>query len=173
MISREDILQVGHTQKPYGIRGEIMLLFHKAEYADIDTEYYFLEIDGIPVPFFVEEFTFVTDVSARVKFEDVDDEKTASRYVNLDVFLPREAVNEGYMPDSKDWESFVGYTIVDQHGEALGIIREVDSTTLNVLFIVQHEEIELLIPATEDFIVATDAEKKIVEMFLPEGLTDA
>jgi len=41
MISREDILQVGHTQKPYGIRGEIMLLFHKAEYADIDTEYYF------------------------------------------------------------------------------------------------------------------------------------
>lgn len=173
MISREDILRVGHTQKPYGIRGEIMVLFHKAEYADIDTEYYFLEIDGIPVPFFVEEFTFATDVSARVKFEDVNDEKTASRYVNLEVFLPREAVDAGYMPDSDDRESFVGYTLMDQHGETLGVIREVDRTTLNVLFIVQQEERELLIPATEDFIVAIDAEKKILEMFLPEGLTDA
>lgn len=173
MISREDILWVGHTQKPYGIRGEIMVLFQKAEYADIDAEYYFLEIDGIPVPFFVEEFTFATDVSARVKFEDVNDEKTASRYVNLEVFLPREAVNAVHMPDSDDWESFVGYTIVDQHGNTLGIIREVDSTTLNVLFIVQQEERELLIPAAEDFIVAIDAEKKILEMFLPEGLTDA
>ncbi|MEN6588906.1 MAG: ribosome maturation factor RimM [Proteiniphilum sp.] len=173
MISREDILWVGHTQKPYGIRGEIMVLFQKAEYADIDAEYYFLEIDGIPVPFFVEEFTFTTDVSARVKFEDVNDEKTASRYVNLEVFLPREAVNAVHMPDSDDWESFVGYTIVDQHGNTLGIIREVDSTTLNVLFIVQQEERELLIPAAEDFIVAIDAEKKILEMFLPEGLTDA
>lgn len=173
MISREDILRVGHTQKPHGIRGEIILLFQKAEYADIDAEYYFLEIDGIPVPFFVEEFTFATDVSARVKFEDVNDEKTASRYVNLEVFLPREAVNAGHMPDSDDWEFFVGYTIVDQYGETLGIIREVDRTTLNVLFIVQQEERELLIPAAEDFIVAIDAEEKILEMFLPEGLTDA
>ena len=172
MISREDILQVGHTQKPYGIRGEIMVLFHKAEYAELDVEYYFLEIDGIPVPFFVEEFTFVTDVSARVKFEDVNDEKTASRYVNMEVFLPRDVMNAVHPQDSDDWEFFVGYTIVDQHGETLGIIREVDSTTLNVLFIVQHEESELLIPATEDFIVAIDTEKKLLEMFLPEGLTD-
>jgi len=172
MISREDILQVGHTQKPYGIRGEIMVLFHKAEYAELDVEYYFLEIDGIPVPFFVEEFTFVTDVSARVKFEDVNDEKTASRYVNMEVFLPRDVMNAVHPQDSDDWEFFVGYTIVDQHGETLGVIREVDSTTLNVLFIVQHEESELLIPATEDFIVAIDTEKKLLEMFLPEGLTD-
>lgn len=172
MISREDILQVGHTQKPYGIRGEIMVLFHKAEYAELDVEYYFLEIDGIPVPFFVEEFTFVTDVSARVKFEDVNDEKTASRYVSMEVFLPRDVMNAVHPQDSDDWEFFVGYTIVDQHGETLGVIREVDSTTLNVLFIVQHEESELLIPATEDFIVAIDTEKKLLEMFLPEGLTD-
>jgi 16S rRNA processing protein RimM len=172
MISREDILRVGHTQKPFSIRGEIIVIFHKAEYADIDTEYYFLEIEGIPVPFFVEEFTFVTDLSARVKFEDVNDEKTAMRYVNLDVFLPREAVNAVHLQDSDAWESFVGYTIVDQHGDTLGIIREVDTTTLNVLFMVQQKERELLIPATEDFIVSADAEKKILEMSLPEGLTN-
>lgn len=172
MILRENILQVGRTQKPYGIRGEINVLFHKAEYAELDTEFYFLDIDGIPVPFYVDEFTFTTDVSARVKFEDVNDEKEASRYVNLEIFLPRETINEEHMENKDDWGMFIGYTIVDQHGETLGVIREVDSSTLNVLFIVLQAENELLIPATEDFIVAVDEEKKLLEMFLPEGLID-
>ena len=172
MISRDDLLHVGRTQKPYGIRGEIMILFRRSEYAALVAEFYFLEIDGIPVPFAVEEFTFTTDVSARVKFEDVNDEKQVSRYVNTEVFLPREAMNEVHEQDSDDWEFFVGYSIVDQHGETIGLIREVDHTTINVLFVVQHEEHELLIPATEDFIVAVDEEKKLLEMYLPEGLTD-
>jgi len=172
MISIGDHLQVGRTQKPYGIRGEIIILFRKAEYAEVDTEFYFLEIEGIPVPFFVEEFTFTTDVSARVKFEDVNDEKQASRYANTEVFLPREAVSEESGENSDDWEFFVGYSIVDQHGETIGVIREVDSSTINVLFVVQHDEDELLIPATEDFIVAVDEEKKLLEMYLPEGLTN-
>ncbi len=74
--------------------------------------------------------------------------------------------------NSDDWEFFVGYSIVDQHGETIGVIREVDSSTINVLFVVQHDEDELLIPATEDFIVAVDEEKKLLEMYLPEGLTN-
>ncbi len=172
MISGGDYLHAGRTQKPYGIKGEIIILFRKAEYAEVDTEFYFLEIEGIPVPFFVEEFTFTTDVSARVKCEDVNDEKKASRYVNTEVFLPREAVKEESGENSDDWEFFVGYSIVDQHGETIGVIREVDSSTINVLFVVQHDEDELLIPATEDFIVAVDEEKKLLEMYLPEGLTD-
>ena len=45
MISRDDILLVGRTQKPYGIRGEIMVLFQKEAYAEIDTDFYFLEIE--------------------------------------------------------------------------------------------------------------------------------
>lgn len=172
MISRDDLLHVGRTQKPYGIRGEIVILFRRAEYAELDSEFYFLEIDGIPVPFAVEEFTFTTDVSARVKFEEIQDEKQASRYVNTEVFLLREAANEVHAQNSDDWEFFVGYSIVDQHGEIIGIIREVDHSTINVLFVVQHDEIELLIPATEDFIVAVDEGKKLLEMYLPEGLTD-
>lgn len=172
MISRDDILLVGRTQKPYGIRGEIMVLFQKEAYAEIDTDFYFLEIEGIPVPFFVEEFTFTTDVSARVKFEDVNDEKQASRYTNTDVFLLRESVGAGPGEMNDNWEFFLGYTIVDQHGENIGIIREVDNSTINVLFVVEQDENELLIPATEDFIVAVDEEKKYIEMYLPEGLTD-
>ncbi len=99
----------GRTQKPYGIRGgEIIILFSKAEYAEVDCEYYLLEIDGIPVPFFVEEFTFTTDRTARVKFEDVDDENTASKYVNTDVFIPRKTVKQAIPENGLNWDFFVG-----------------------------------------------------------------
>jgi len=92
MIHEKDIVPVGRTRKPYGIRGEIMLLFHKPVYADLDVDFYFLEMDGIPVPFFVEEFTGMTDTTARVKFMDVEDEIKASRLVNKRVWLQREMV---------------------------------------------------------------------------------
>ncbi|SFL10689.1 ribosome maturation factor RimM [Proteiniphilum acetatigenes] len=172
MISRKDILQVGSTQKPYGIKGEIIIRFRKAEYADVETEYYFLEIEGIPVPFFVEEFTYSTDVTARVKFEDVDDEIAAARYVNTDVYLPRELVKSQEEQTMADWDYFTGFTVIDQHGVKLGVIEEVDDSTLNVLFVVRKDGKEYLIPATEDFIVAIDEENNLIEMYLPEGLIE-
>lgn len=172
MISGKDIIQVGRTQKPYGIRGEIVILFSRQEYAEADTEYYFLMIDGIPVPFFIDEFTFTTDVSGRVKFEDVNDEKDASSYVNLDVFLPRDVLSDLNHEEGGGWHLFVGYDVLDQQGKLLGTISDVDDSTLNVLFVLLNDGEELLIPATEDFITAVDEDKKIIEMSLPEGLFD-
>ena len=172
MISKEDIVKIGRTQKPYGIKGEINILFQKAEYADLDTEFYFLEIDGIPVPFFIEEFTFATDVQARVKFEDISDEKRASLFANLDVFIPREALEDLPATEEKDWDFFIGYSIVDQTGNNLGKIEDVDMQTINTLFIVNNGNDEYLIPATEDFITAIDEKNRIIEMNLPEGLIE-
>ena len=88
MVTLDDFLSVAHTQKPYGINGELILRFNSDAYADLDSDFYFLKIEGIPIPFYVEEFTFVTETSARVKFEDIEDEKAAARYTQLEVLLP-------------------------------------------------------------------------------------
>jgi 16S rRNA processing protein RimM len=172
MVEKSEILQIGRTQKPHGIKGELTVVFQKPEYVDIDTEFYFLEIEGIPVPFFVEEFIFGTDVTARIKFEDVNDEIMASRYKNLHIFLPRELVKTTHTKDTSSWDFFVGYTIIDQHGNNLGVITEIDEATINVLFKVENSENELLIPATKDFIIAIDEKNNQLEMNLPEGLID-
>jgi len=138
----------------------------------MDTDFYFLEIEGIPVPFFVEDFSFSTDTTARIKFADVDDEKIASRYKNLSVFLPSEMVENVQVADVSPWEFYIGYSVIDQSGNELGVITEVDEATINVLFLVEKGEEKLLIPATEDFIVAVDEINRRVEMNLPEGLFD-
>jgi 16S rRNA processing protein RimM len=172
MIAANDLLPVAHTQKPYGIRGELMLLFSRREYAKLDADDYFLEIDGIPVPFRVEEITFVTDTTARVKFEDVDDEQTAARYARLEVLLPRGSVLAVGEQDDANWRLFIGYTITNQYGTILGVIEDVDDGTINVLFIVRDGDNEHLIPATDDFIAAVDEKNRILEMYIPEGLIE-
>lgn len=173
MIRKENLLQVGRLMKTHGVKGEVNLLFDKELFADVDSPFYFLEIDGVYVPFFVEEMRFGSSLSARVKFEDVNSLTSAERLVNLYVFVPAELVQEeSDVLIDNPWEQFVGYSVVDDLLGPLGVIDYVDSSTINVLFVVKHEEKEFLIPATEDFISKIDASQKVIYMTLPEGLIE-
>ena len=160
MITKDEVFKIGKLQKPYGIKGEISLVFDKPAYAGIDTEFYFLDIDRIFVPFLIEEITFITDTGA------------AARFANLHVFLLRKQVPENLDEENPDWDFFIGYRVVDQHDRNLGTIESVDAATLNVLFIVKKANEEYLIPATDDFITRINEEQKIICMNLPEGLVD-
>lgn len=172
MITKDEVFKIGKLQKPYGIKGEISLVFDKPAYAGIDTEFYFLDFDRIFVPFLIEEITFTTDIGARVKFEDVNDETEAARFANLYVFLLRKQVPENLDEKNPEWDFFIGYRVIDQHNRDLGTIESVDAATLNVLFIVKKANEEYLIPATNDFITRINDEQKIICMDLPKRLID-
>lgn len=172
MITKDEVIKIGKLQKSHGIKGEISLVFDKPAYADIDTEFYFLDIDGIFVPFLIEEITFITDTGARVKLEDIDDETRAAKFANLHVFLLRKQVSGNLEDEKLDWDFFIGYTVFDQNDRNLGVIESVDSATLNVLFVVKKADEEHLIPATEDFITKINDKQKVIWMNLPEGLIE-
>ena len=173
MITKESVFKIGRLQKSYGIRGEINIIFDQPNYADIDVDFYFMDIDSTYVPFLIEEINFVGDTRGRVKFEDVDNENTAARYSNIDIYIMRSEMPEIEEEDASDWDWFIGFDIIDQHNHNLGKIEDVDIATMNVLFIVKNEEEkEYLIPATEDFITKIDEENKTLYLTLPEGLLE-
>ena len=128
MITKDEIIKIGKLQKSYGIKGEISLVFDKPAYADIDTEFYFLDIDGIFVPFLIEEITFITDTGARVKFEDIDDETRAAQFANLHVFFKQI----GNSTTKIDW-NFLSATLFYRVLAKFRLIESADSATLNVL----------------------------------------
>jgi len=172
MILAENVTPIGRLLKPHGIKGEMTLLFDRRSYSDIDVSYYFLEIDGLFVPFFVEEIRFTNDTTARVKFEGVDDVATATRYADLRVYLPKESLTVTDEETETGWDFFVGYTVIDQTLGNLGVIEAVDDATMNVLFAVKKNNKEYLIPATEDFILEIDEQEKILHVDLPQGLIE-
>ncbi|MFY9362295.1 MAG: ribosome maturation factor RimM [Dysgonamonadaceae bacterium] len=172
MILAENVVRIGQLLKPHGIRGEMLLFFEREGCADKDTSYYFLEIDGIFVPFFVEEMRFTSDTTARIKFEDVDDVDTASRYIDSGVYLPKESVKITNDDTGTAWDLFVGYAIMDQTLGDIGVIDAVDDSTMNVLFVVKKNNREYLVPATEDFILEINESRKILYVDLPQGLIE-
>lgn len=172
MLVRKELFKIGRLQKSHGIKGEITLFFDESAYADIETEFYFLDIESIFVPFLIEEITITGETAGRVKFEDIDDETSASRFSNIEIYIRRDDLPELADSTAAGWNYLVGFSVFDQNNSELGTIDHVDTSTINNLFILKNGDDELLIPATEDFIIEVDEEEKKVFMRLPDGLID-
>lgn len=173
MIRNEDVFKIGQFAKPHGIKGEIALVTNSDVFEDSEEPYIICKMDGILVPFFIEEFRYKTDTVVLLKLENVDSEEAAREFSNREVFYPLDEVDEeDDLIGDITWDSFIGYAVVDQlHGE-LGMITNVDESTINVLLQIDHNGEELLLPAAEEFILSADHENKKLVVSIPEGLLD-
>ncbi|MEG1748758.1 MAG: 16S rRNA processing protein RimM, partial [Tannerellaceae bacterium] len=118
-----------------------------------------------------EEYRYKSDTVTLLKLENVDSEEAAREFVNRDVYYPLDAV-DGDLVGDMTWDSFIGYTVTDQQHGDLGVITDVDESTLNVLLQIDHDGEELLIPAVEEFILDVDHDKKHLTVSIPKGLLE-
>ena len=170
MIKKEEVDKIGLFNKPHGIHGELQFTFTDDIFDRVDCDYLICLLDGIFVPFFIEEYRFRSDSTALVKLEGIDTAERARMFTNVEVYFPVKHAEEAE-DGELSWNFFVGFRMEDvRHGE-LGEVVEVDTTTVNTLFVVEQEDgEELLIPAQEEFIVEINQEKKLITVELPEGL---
>lgn len=170
MIKKEEVYKIGLFNKPHGIHGELQFTFTDDIFDRVDCDYLICLLDGIFVPFFIEEYRFRSDSTALVKLEGINTAERARMFTNVEVYFPVKHAEEAE-DGELSWNFFVGFRMEDvRHGE-LGEVVEVDTTTVNTLFVVEQEDgEELLIPAQEEFIVEINQEKKLITVELPEGL---
>ena len=169
MIKEDEVYKIGRIGKPHGISGEVTLRFSDDVFDRVDADYLVLMVDGILVPFFIEEYRFRSDEVALVKFEDIDTKDRASELTGCDVFFPRHLADAG--EDVLTWSQIVGYDIVDVLSDkTIGRIEAVDETTINTLLELSDGT---LIPAADEFIEDIDHEERKLMMRLPEGLVNS
>lgn len=171
MIRENEVFKIGKLTKPHGIKGEVSLSFDNDVFDRVDCPYLICSINGIFVPFFIEEYRFKGKDTALITFEGIDSEEKAARLSGIEVYFPRKYYEEDTQEDIEySWSFFIGFKAIDKKAGELGIIEEVDEKTLNTLFLIKDSEDELIIPATESFIEKIDPKKKIIYLQLPEGL---
>ena len=171
MIKVEDVYRIGLINKPHGVHGELLFTFEDDIFDRMEADYIICMMDGILVPFFFESYRFRSDSTALIKLEGIDTEQQARRMTNVEVFFPKEHVEE--LEDNElIWSYFVGFLIKDVNEGEIGKVIDVDDSTINTLFVVDHNDTEVLIPAQEDFIVDLDRKKRIITMQIPVGLLD-
>ena len=169
MIKQEDVYKIGILTKPHGIKGEVSFSFTDDVFDRVECDYLICLMDGILVPFFMEEYRFKTDNVALVKFEGIDTAEQARRFTNIEVYFPHRLAAEA-PADELSWAYFVGFEVEDIHNGDLGRVVEVDESTVNTLFVIEHGGREILVPAQEEFIRALDHEKRRLVLQIPEGL---
>ena len=169
MIRREEVYKIGLFNKPHGIHGELQFTFTDDVFDRVDADYLVCLLDGIFVPFFIEEYRFRSDSSALVKLEGIDTAERARMFTNVEVYFPVKHAEEAE-DGSLSWSFFVGFLMEDTRYGVLGEVVDVDTTTVNTLFVVDAKDGELLVPAQEEFILGISREQKLITVELPEGL---
>ena len=168
MIKREEVYKIGRLGKSHGVKGEVSFQFDDDIFDRVDADYLVLDIDGILVPFFLEEYRFRNDSVCIVKFCDIDTQQRAQELTGCDVFFPRALAEEA--DEQPSLASLVGFTIVKaSDGKNIGNIAAIDDSTINIL--VELED-GTLIPASDELIEDIDTEQKQIRMNIPKGLLE-
>ena len=153
------------------MHGELLFTFDDDIFDQVEADYIVCLMDGILVPFFFESYRFRSDSTALIKLEGIDTEQQARRMTNVEVYFPKEHA-EKLEDNELTWNYFVGFLIKDINKGEIGKVTDVDDSTINTLFVVDHKGTEVLIPAQEDFIVDMNRKTKVITMHLPEGLLE-
>lgn len=170
MIRKEDVYKIGVLGKPHGVRGEINFNFTDDSFDNEEVDFLLFLLDGILVPFFIEEYRFRSDDTAIIKLEGIDTNEQARAYSGTEIYLPLDHLEEDDSIPS--WNFFVGFEVVDIHHGRLGTVAHVDDSTLNTLFVIEGPQGEILLPAHEAFITALDRKKRKLTVDIPDGLLE-
>ena len=94
MIRLEEISPIGIFGKTHGIKGEINLELN-VDFDLENTPYIIVDIDGIFVPFFINDHRYKSDTVALVQFEDIDTEERVRPFFGKKAYVKKEVLDDG------------------------------------------------------------------------------
>ena len=172
MIRPEEVYCIGKFTRTLGVQGEMSLSFTDDVFDRVDCPYLVCSMDGILVPFFIEEYRFKSNSVALIKFERIDTSEAASIFTNKEVYFPK-AYAEQAEDGEYSWQYFIGFKTEDAEHGYLGELVDIDESTVNTLFIVERPNgEELFVPAQEAFITDINHETRLIKFNLPDGLLE-
>ena len=193
MILDSDVFSIGRFTRTHGIHGEIEVHFTDDVFDRGEADYVFLKIDGLYVPFFLEDYRFKGSESALFTLDGIDSDTAARELVGHTVYYPLDARPAEDEDTISSLRAFTGFRllIIDRQALAetaeggdetsedgvptleLGTVKHVETTTANTLLTVEVEGGEdVLLPLHDDFVVDYDLHERYLVLDVPEGLID-
>lgn len=170
MISESDVYQIGTLTRVHGVRGEVLFQFTDDVWDRVEADYLFLRLDGLFVPFFLEEWRFRSDTTALLKFEDIDTADAATPLIGSNVYFPKDLTPTDIDDEDLTWQHFTDFEVWQDH-QCLGTVTSVLDQTANILLdITTPDGRSILIPAHEDFILSADHRQRRLLVNVPEDL---
>jgi len=163
-IARKDFIYAGTIDKTHGTKGELNVTLTSNKSFK---KWAFLEIQGKPVPFYIESILSTFDDRAIIKLQDIQTIETASSFVGNNLLIPigKRSKSDFYAEDD-----FTGFALVDENIGHIGLVAAIEEFPNQILIKTHYEGREVLIPAVPAFIKQINESEKTIYLILPEGL---
>ena len=161
-------IEIGKIVNAVGLKGEVKV-YNYSDSADIymETQYLYAEDEMLEV----ENVRLQKNVVI-VKFAEINDRNASEAMKGKTLYITEEDLPEltqgqFYVRD------LIGMTMVDSKGDILGKVTDVIQNTAQDIFEVEKKDgKKFLVPKVDEFVKNIDAEKKLIEVSLIEGLMD-
>lgn len=171
-MKKEDCFYLGKIVKKYSYKGELLVKLD-SDNPEIyeDLEAIFIEVKEALIPFFVAAAQLHKSDLLRLKLEEVNSEADAEALVKSDIYLPLSLLpklegNKFY------YHEVIGFNVTDINFGEVGVIKSINDTAAQAIFIIDREGVEVLIPINDDFIIKVDKVAKVITVNVPEGLIE-
>jgi len=171
-ILSENCIHAGKIIKTNGKEQKVICRFDNEDNIDFENlEMIFIEIQGLLVPFFIDELSLKNNGTATMILRHLDSEAKSEQISGRRVFIGKD-LDKGKKHKQYEQHHFNGYRVCDiNHGD-LGTIYGLIDYSGNHLFKIVNNDSEILIPITDAYIRNIDKKKKIIELETPEGLIE-
>ena len=166
----EDLLKVGVITTTHGIRGEVKVYPTTDADRFLDLEYVLLDTGREKRKLEIENVKYFKNLVI-LKFRGIDNINDIERYKGKDLLVTREnalPLEEGeyYLAD------IIGANVYTEDGNLFGSLEDVIETGANLVYSVQHEGKEVLLPVIDDCVKEVNVEEKKVIVHIMKGLLD-
>ena len=167
----DNLLRVGVISSTHGIKGEVKV------FPTTDDPTRFEDLKEVFIVFKNEKIK-VTIKSVKffkqyviVKFKEFDDINLVEKYKSCDLIIDRKdavelAENEYFICD------LIGLNVVTDKGEDFGVITDVLTSSANDIYVVKHNDKEVLLPVIDQCVLDVNIEDKKVLVHIMDGLLD-
>ncbi|MCP9235092.1 ribosome maturation factor RimM [Lewinella sp. JB7] len=164
-----ELVQIGTTGRPHGIRGELTVYVDEGYEDDLALARAVL-IGERPIPYFLERFRQGGKLT--VKLETFDTREQVALLANQPLLLPADQVSE--QPEEADtpWDEVIGYTIEAEGYPRLGPIEGIVDLPEHYLAEITHADKPVYIPLHPDLVIGVREEESVLVMDLPLGLLE-
>jgi 16S rRNA processing protein RimM len=164
------LYEIGYLKKTNGINGEIILVPNTGiTESNIDVDFLFFDIEGLPVPFMVEKLHWRGDDSVSVKFKYIDSKEKAQEYIACNVFSENK---NDFSEDNFNPHILKGFSLHNQEGKKIGIVEIINDFGGSLVLSVFSGKKELLVPFHNELLISLDPKEKKVILEIAEGLFD-
>ncbi len=167
----DDYFYLGKVIKPHGYQGRLSVFLDTDDPDEyLNLKVVFLDINGAPVPYFVEEMSLMNN-KAVITFADIKSEEQAEKLIKKDIYLPLDQLppltgNQFY------YHEITGMKLKDDTFGDIGTVSEVLEYSNQAIIQTFHNEKEVLIPISDEIIRLVDRDNNTLYLNLPEGLLE-